>query len=155
MGKCCKCGRETPHEYAYCSGDLLASERVKTYTNVEEHKAFLCTRCTMADLVKYLLVTFSISAVYAAVFAIHTYRSMQMLSAIVENYSKTTDIIVIIFCYALPVACFGMLLHSLHVGRRDKKLPFYALPFWAEKSIVKTMRRQNPSKEYFAPSEYH
>ena len=55
----------------------------------------------------------------------------------------------------MAVLYLGALLHTLFVGRRDKKLPFYASKELAEKRIVKIMRKKNPGKKYFAPSEYH
>jgi len=55
----------------------------------------------------------------------------------------------------MAVLYLGALLHTLFVGRHDKKLPFNASTELAEKRIVKIMRKQNPGKKYFAPSEYH
>jgi hypothetical protein len=55
------------------------------------------------------------------------------------------------------VAAFFLaaLIHALFVMRQDRPLPFYVREFQAEKRIVKFMRKQNPGKNYFAPSDYH
>jgi hypothetical protein len=49
----------------------------------------------------------------------------------------------------VAVLWLGALLHALFVGRRDKKIP----TGWAEQCIIKTMRKQNPGINYFAPSD--
>jgi len=56
MGKCCKCGKETKHEYAYYRGTKMSSvtrhvsfnarETTTVYANVVQHRAFLCMKCT-------------------------------------------------------------------------------------------------------------
>jgi len=66
------------------------------------------------------------------------------------------NLIGIIIGYSMSVALFlGAFLYALTIRRKDKKLPFYASKELAEKRIVKTLRKQNPGKKYFAPSAYH
>jgi len=135
MGHCCKCGRETAHAYAYYSGDLLNAKRPKTYTNVEARAAFLCTRCAMGGYAFWHLfgwVAFSVE------------------TAIDAGSVVSTVIIGITAAFFLAA-----LIHALVVMRQDKPLPFYVREFQAKKRIVKTMRKQNPGTNYFAPSDYH
>ena len=134
MGQCCKCGKETPHVYAYWSGD--APDR-KTCVNVEEHAAFMCTRCAMTDQV------------------INYYCLLAMWIAFLVCSAIDADVVLMIAYGAMAAFWLGVLLHALHVGRHDKKLPFTGRPEYAEKRIVKIMRKRNPGKKYFAPSEYH
>ncbi|MDR2687012.1 MAG: hypothetical protein LBB75_04610 [Oscillospiraceae bacterium] len=135
MGKCCKCGRETEHVYAYCSGDLLA-KRPKAYTNVEERAGFFCTRCAMGGHAIWCVIASAACCVESAA------------------YSASGVGVVIIIGIA-AAAWFAAFVHALVVMRRDRALPFYVYKSQAEKRLVKLMRKQNPGITYFAPSGYH
>ena len=157
MGQCCKCGRETPHAYTYWTGDLIGTKRAvspknaKYCLNPQKHTAFLCTRHVLVERVILLTV---FSALHAVLFTSITIDRYRLNLRLTIPWSMS-DIIGII-CYGLLAAFgFGMLLYILHVGRRDKKLPFHVFAEQAEHCIVKVMRKQAPGKSYFAPSDYH
>jgi len=157
MGQCIKCGRETPHAYTYWTGDLIGTRRAvsaknaKFCVNPQKHTAFLCTRCATRDLVAFYAI---FSAAYTVLFAIITIDKYRRNASLAIPWSSL-DVFRIGF-YGLSAALFlGMLFYTLFCGRRDKKLPFNAAKARAEQRIVKLMRRQNPGKNYFAPSDYH
>ena len=130
MGQCCKCGKETPHVYAYWSGD--APDR-KTCANMQERVAFLCSRCALADRV----ISYSVGlAIWAVALVVH----------IAAKKDFALEVIYSVFL-ALYIG------YILFVGRRDKGL-FYAEKRLAEKRIIKIMRKRNPGKIYLTPFEY-
>ena len=135
MGHCCKCGRKTAHAYAYYSGDLFNAKRPKTYTNVEERAAFLCTRCAMGGNAIWYFIGGAVFCLDAAV-----------------NAGLVVGAVIIGILAAIWFAAF---VHALVAMRRDKALPFYVYKSQAEKRLIKLMRKQNPGTNYFAPSEYH
>ena len=150
MGQCIKCGRETPHEYTYWSGDALDS---KTCVNVQKHTAYLCTRCAMRSHVIYLFIVSAAHAIYAA---INIYRDIRTVVIHSGHGPRITPHYGMIAFYGIVMAAFFALsLHILRIGRRDKAPPSYAGTGTAEKCIVNIMRRQHPGINYFVPSDYH
>ena len=134
MGRCCKCGKETPHVYAYYSGNSLNAKRPKTYTNVEERAGFLCTRCAIG----YDVLNLALGSTACVVSAI--------------NAGTVVGTVIIGITAA---AWFAVFVHALVVMRRDKALPFYIYKSRAEKRLVKRIRKQYPDKTYFTSSKYH
>jgi hypothetical protein len=135
MGQCCKCGRETQNAYAYYSGDLVSATWPKTYTNMEERAAFLCTRCAMRGY--------------------PIWHSIGGVTISVDTAINAGSIVTAVIIGLVAALWFALFIYDLVVMLRDKPLPFYIYKFQAEKRLVKFMRKQNPGITYFAPSDYH
>jgi len=157
MGQCCKCGRETPHAYTYWTGDLIGTRRAvspknaKFCVNPQKHTAFLCTRHVMVERVIALSVGVALQAVLVATITISIYQR----NALLAIPWSTSEILGVTGFGLVAAFGFGILLYVLHSGRRDKKLTSKNDTEQAERCIVKTMRKQNPGNNYFAPSDYH
>ena len=136
MGQCCKCGRETSHEYTYCTADVFSEQEVVTYENVEECSAFLCNRCAIFDSVIWCFVFFALQAAQFLV------------------YMKSSSAWLFWFYLSIMTASFCFFLFRLIVMLLDRVRPAWIDAGFAERRVIRTLRKQNPDTAYLTLSEY-
>ena len=140
MGQCIKCGRETQNVYEYYTVEAFSEQGVVTYEDPEKHSAFLCNRCAIFDVVLGSFVFFALQA--------GRFLGRYLFSDIpAAGWSFWLSLL-------FTAAFLGVFLFQLIAMLLDRVPPALVDAGFAQRRMLRILRRQNPDIAYITQSEY-
>ncbi|MCL1952205.1 MAG: hypothetical protein FWF60_05190 [Oscillospiraceae bacterium] len=120
--------------------EAFSEQGVVTYEDPEKHSAFLCNRCAIFDVVLGSFVAFALSAG-------QLFGQYSLLRIPAIGWLFWVSLL-------FAAACFGVFLFQLLAMLLDRVPPALVDAGFAQRRMLRILRRQNPDIAYITQSEY-